>query len=508
MSGTQTSGFPDQNQLMQVATQQLANYYAPERNRLLNAQAQQTLDTGRQTQALNEMDMMGRASQGLLNLGDEQSRAAAYPGIVQQLQGMGFAKNAPPTYPGETALKQLVAQSMSVPDQFKTGFATPPGMMDAIAKSNAPLGMPGPTAGTGTAAPTGFNGALATAESGGKSNAINPQGYTGTYQFGKQRLAQLGYYTPAPGEDMSDNTKWGGKVSVPGFNVTDQQSFANNPAAQQVVFNTHLGDIDNAITNTPGADRFDKNGLRAVAHLGGVGGMQRFVSSGGTYNPADANGTTLGAYYQRFSGGGGAPGTQTTAATPPASGATTVAVQGPGGGVAARTGGTDVAGPGAGATASPPAVGATTAPPTAPAPPVVQNPLGPPVPPIAAPGPPSSTGGPPPQPPTGLQSSQVQAALELQRRAAALEAQYPFSPQVKAQAAALRLQAQTLAQADVMQETTRAGLQGDVNLRTNEFKPYPAQRTTTLKDGTQDGQLGQRNTRTQEFKPCGARRSK
>ena len=178
----------------------LANYYAPERNRLLNAQAQQTLDTGRQTQALNEMDMMGRASQGLLNLGDEQSRAAAYPGIVQQLQGMGFAKNAPATYPGRAALKQLVAQSMSVPDPIQDRLCPrrPARSLQSF-KSNAPLGMPGPTAGTGEQRPRpGSTARWRPAEGGGKSNAINPQGYTGAYQFGKQRLAQLGYYTPAP----------------------------------------------------------------------------------------------------------------------------------------------------------------------------------------------------------------------------------------------------------------------------------------------------------------------
>ena len=115
---------------------------------------------------------------------------------------------------------------------------------------------------------------------------------------------------------MKNNTTWAGKVSVPGFNVSDQQSFANNPAAQNAVFATHLGNIDQAIAATPGANRFDQNGLRAVAHLGGVEGMQKFVASGGAFSPSDANGTSLSAYYNKFSGGtpGGTP---TAAAAPP-----------------------------------------------------------------------------------------------------------------------------------------------------------------------------------------------
>jgi hypothetical protein len=49
----------------------------------------------------------------------------------------------------------------------------------------------------------------------------------------------------------------------------------------------------------------------AVAHLGGVEGMRRFVATNGEYNPADGNGTRLSDYYRRFSaapqGGGQAP---------------------------------------------------------------------------------------------------------------------------------------------------------------------------------------------------------
>jgi len=92
MSGAQTSPFPNQNELMQANAQQLANYYAPERNRLFVQQATQEAG-GR------DMEMIGRASQGLLALGDEGQMAAAYPETVRYLQSQGFAKNAPLAFP-------------------------------------------------------------------------------------------------------------------------------------------------------------------------------------------------------------------------------------------------------------------------------------------------------------------------------------------------------------------------------------------------------------------------
>ena len=38
---------------------------------------------------------------------------------------------------------------------------------------------------------------------------------------------------------------------------------------------------------------YDRDGLRAVAHLGGVGWMQKYVRTKGEYNPADELGTSL-----------------------------------------------------------------------------------------------------------------------------------------------------------------------------------------------------------------------
>src|SRR5580765_2900081 len=127
MSGAQTSGFPNQNDLMTVATQNIANYYAPEKNRLLIQQGQQTV-------ANNEMAAMASASQGLLSLGDEQKMAEEYPKTVQYLQSLGFAKNAPPTFPGKATLEMIRARGMTVPQQFDYGLTGPSPIAEEILK--------------------------------------------------------------------------------------------------------------------------------------------------------------------------------------------------------------------------------------------------------------------------------------------------------------------------------------------------------------------------------------
>jgi len=81
-----------------------------------------------------------------------------------------------------------------------------------------------------------------------------------------------------------------------------QEDFQDDVRLQQVVANWHIQDIDKAINKLgASASGFDKNGLRAVAHLGGVKGMTKFVTSGGKYNTQDQNKTSLFDYYTKFS---------------------------------------------------------------------------------------------------------------------------------------------------------------------------------------------------------------
>jgi len=170
MSGAQTSPFPNQNELMQANAQQLANYYAPERNRLFVQQATQEAGA-------RDTEMIARASQGLLTLGDETQMAAAYPETVRYLQSQGFAKNAPLAFPGKAVLERMVSLGIPAATQYTTG-------QDQAAKGALWTGGTGaaPAAG-GPAAPAGdgtYAGSVITSEGTGK----NPRSSaTGVGQF-------------------------------------------------------------------------------------------------------------------------------------------------------------------------------------------------------------------------------------------------------------------------------------------------------------------------------------
>ncbi|MEO1140747.1 MAG: hypothetical protein AAFW66_00135, partial [Pseudomonadota bacterium] len=137
-----------------------------------------------------------------------------------------------------------------------------------------------------------FNDALAQSESGGRTDVVNSEGFTGKYQFGQPRL-----------DDFN---------RASGTNYTTAQ-LRQNPELQETVQNWHVNDIDQFVSNN-NLDRFigqnvgganiSQNSMRAVAHLGGKGGLQKFLESGGQYNPADSNGTSLSNYAAKFSGVG------------------------------------------------------------------------------------------------------------------------------------------------------------------------------------------------------------
>lgn len=184
-----------------------------------------------------------------------------------------------------------------------------------------------------TAGPPGLIGS----ESGGNPGAVSKAtGASGLAQFTPGRLADLGMYQPG---QSGQGGQWGGTFNIPGFpGVKSYQDFLANPQAQQAAYGIHMADVQKNITQTPGAAQFDPNGLAAVAHLGGIQGMRRFVATNGQYNPADANGTSLMDYYQKFSGHGAASpasGPRVAATAPPDAGASAglpppVQVAGPG----------------------------------------------------------------------------------------------------------------------------------------------------------------------------------
>lgn len=128
-------------------------------------------------------------------------------------------------------------------------------------------------------------------ESGGDFGALNNEvgaggvrGHGGRGQFGQARL---------------DDAARAGVIPA----GTTPQQFANMPPETQIaVENWHIGEIDQAIDQTGAIGQeiqgvpVTRDGLRAVAHLGGVAGMRRFIETGGEYNPSDSFGTSLLAY--------------------------------------------------------------------------------------------------------------------------------------------------------------------------------------------------------------------
>ena len=102
---------------------------------------------------------------------------------------------------------------------------------------------------------------------------------TGAYQFGDARLADYK------------------KANKAKFTT---EAFRNDPKLQEKVFQWHMADIDGTISDIPKAEGMSKDGLRAVAHLGGKTGMIKYVNSGGKYNPADKFGTKLSDYYNKL----------------------------------------------------------------------------------------------------------------------------------------------------------------------------------------------------------------
>ena len=131
----------------------------------------------------------------------------------------------------------------------------------------------------------GFMRKMAMSESSGDPNAEitldDGRTFTGLYQFGDARLYD---YRKATGAKFTT------------------AEFQEDEALQQKVADWHFADIEDAIDALGSeADGYDRDGLKAIGHLGGVGGMRKYVRTKGQYNPSDALGTSLSDYYTKFS---------------------------------------------------------------------------------------------------------------------------------------------------------------------------------------------------------------
>ena len=105
----------------------------------------------RQQIGATNMEMVGRAAGSLLNMSPEAA-AAAYPGMVANLQRNGFAMNAPPEYPGHDALQSIVNAGIPLQKQYEYGILTSPDVLKArqLASQPTPPDTGGSTGGGGT----------------------------------------------------------------------------------------------------------------------------------------------------------------------------------------------------------------------------------------------------------------------------------------------------------------------------------------------------------------------
>ena len=134
------------------------------------------------------------------------------------------------------------------------------------------------------AAKTSFIERLTQSESSGNTTAeitiADGRKFSGALQFGEARLAD---YKTASGKRFT------------------QDEFKADNALQDKVAAWHIADIDKTIDGLGlNTDGYDRDGLRAVAHLGGKHGMKKFVRTKGDYNPSDQLGTSLQDYYDKF----------------------------------------------------------------------------------------------------------------------------------------------------------------------------------------------------------------
>lgn len=153
----------------------------------------------------------------------------------------------------------------------------------------------------------GIRSSLSGTESGGKLTALNNEvgaggvrGHGGRLQFGAARLKEaadagiIPAMSPQQFAQMDDATQ----SAVENWHFADIDADARNMGLDQ-----YIGQTVGGVTITPDA-------IRAMAHLGGIGGTAKFLKTGGRYNPADSFGTSLLDYAKKHgaaSGGAMAP---------------------------------------------------------------------------------------------------------------------------------------------------------------------------------------------------------
>jgi hypothetical protein len=330
MSGAQTSSFYPVNQLLVDNAQQIQNQYAPQRNELFVQREQQAISS-------NEIEMLARGSQSLLALGDEAKMAEQYPATVAELQRYGFAKNAPSVFPGKARLQQIAAMGTSSEKQGERQGNIAVGRAlvgDTGASAAAPGAAPAVAPGGGAT----FAGGIAGFEGGG--NAMPPEnprwpvargGPAGAHQFIASTWNEFAKANPDLFKGMSPEQILAARSDATpvGPNGESRSTLATNWYAGENAKALTARNIEPTPTNLGISHALGAGGAAKVLSAPDNTPLSQVIPETIAQNPQYGR-MTVGDLKRQYSrlgpvGGPGAPGT--------------------GGGVAARTGGVDVAGP-------------------------------------------------------------------------------------------------------------------------------------------------------------------
>ena len=252
------------------------------RSHLLGGSAPESLEKRLSNLEEQESDMLKRMSQMVLmaqsfHLKAKGRYAESYKDVIKRM------------YPSLALYKQDLLEDLLqelepiTPEMVKPRQPAPTGREYAL-KLYETYKVPRETVSNAPTAKTSFIDRLTQSESSGDTKAeitiADGRTFSGALQFGAARLAD---YKTASGKRFT------------------QVEFKADAALQEEVGAWHIADLDKAIDALGAkASEYNRDGLRAVAHLGGKSGMAKYVKSKGSYNPADELGTSLQDYYDKF----------------------------------------------------------------------------------------------------------------------------------------------------------------------------------------------------------------
>lgn len=130
----------------------------------------------------------------------------------------------------------------------------------------------------------GFKEAVGFKESQGNYLTVNKYGYLGKYQFNRNTLSMIG--------------------------LNDSSNFLQDSKLQEIAFDAYTAknkwilrrDIKRYVGRYMNGVKITESGILAAAHLAGAGNVKKYLRSGGSYDFADAFGTSIRYYLKKFSG--------------------------------------------------------------------------------------------------------------------------------------------------------------------------------------------------------------